>query len=386
MHRGLVGAEVALSMVMLVGCALLGRSLIRLSEVDPGFTPRGLVLAELSAPRSLITDSAAVVNFTDAALRELAAIPGVAGVSGANAGLFNGNSSSSPIRVVGRGEDQPLRAIQQRVVLPGYFRTLALPLLAGRDFTAADNASSTPVAILSQAAARRDFPGESPLGQRVVWQGREWTVIGVAADAHYTGLDTAFQPTIYLPNAQWAGSWMTFLIRAGGSGDDALLARAIRERIGALNSTIAFSAVEPVPALVQRSYGEERYRALLGSLFGVVGTVLAAFGMFGVIARSVARRMREAGIRAALGAPAWSLTRLMLRETVIGVSIGLLVGVPLAALLARGLTPYLFGITAFDPLAYLGALMLFGIAAAIATVPPARRAGSADPAVVLKAE
>jgi ABC-type antimicrobial peptide transport system permease subunit len=203
---------------------------------------------------------------------------------------------------------------------------------------------------------------------------------------HYTGLDREFQPTIYIPSPQWAGSWMSFLIRATGTAEGTELAASIRQRLSAINPTVSVDAITPVPVLIQRSYGEERYRTLLGSLFGVVGTVLAAFGMFGVIARSVARRMREAGIRAALGAHAGSITKLMLRETVIGVSIGLVVGVPLAALLARRLTPFLFGITSLDPLAYLGAIGLFGLAAAVATLPQARRAGNVDPALVLKSE
>ncbi len=385
-HRALVGAEVALSLVMLVGCALLGRSLIRLSEVDPGFNPHGLVTVELTAPRSLWWDSAAVVSFTGQAVRELAAIPGVASVSGANGGLFNGSYSSSPIKVVGRPEDQVLRTVQQRVVLPEYFHTLGVPLVAGRDFSKEDNASSTRVAIISQAEVRRDFPTESPLGQRVTWQGQEWTVIGVAADVHYNALDTDFQPTIYIPSLQWAGNWMQFMVRATGTADGTLLFKAIKQRLSAVNPTIGFAAVDPVPTLVQRSYGEEKYRAMLGSLFGVVGTVLAAFGMFGVISRTVARRMREAGIRAALGAPSKSLTRLMLRETVIGATIGVAVGVPLAAWLARGLTPYLFGIGSLDPIAYFSALAVFALAALVATVPPARRAGRVDPVQVLKAE
>lgn len=385
-HRALVGTEVALSLVMLVGCALLGRSLLRLSQVDPGFSPRGLLTVDLDAPRSLWSDSAAVEAFTAATLRELAAIPGVTAVSGSNSGMFNGNWSSSPLKVAGRGEDQAAREIRQRVVLPGYFHTLGVPVVAGRDFGAEDNASSTPVAILSQAAVQRDFPGESPLGKRVIWQGKEWTVIGVAADVQYDALDQDLHPTIYVPSRQRGGDFMSFLVRAGGTADGGQLVRTIRERIHALNPTVGTTAVEPVSTLVRRSYREESYRALLGTLFGVMGTVLAAFGLYGVIARSVAQRMREAGIRAALGATARSIAQLMLRETAIGVAIGLGVGLPLAALAARRLTPYLFGVTTLDPVAYLAAFGLFGFAALVATLPSARKAGQADPASVLKSD
>lgn len=385
-QRLLVGVEVALSLMMLVGCSLLGRSLLRLTEVDPGFSADGLVLVELTGPRALWGDSATAVSFEAAAVRELRAIPGVAEVSGSTAGLYNGNFSSSPIRVVGRPETDNLPSVQQRVVLPSYFHTMRVPILTGRDFAEADDPSSTRVAIISDAEARRDFPGQSALGQRVSWQALEWTIIGVAADVHYTGLDKEYQPTIYVSSLQYAGDWLSYLVRATGTADGTILTRAIRERLTSVNPSITFTGINTVPTLVQRSYAEERYRTLLGSLFGVIGTVLAACGMFGVISRTVARRMREAGIRSALGAPSGSLTTLMLRETAIGAMLGVAVGIPAAVWLARSLTPYLYGVTGSDPVAYLAALLLFTAAAVIATVPPARRAARVDPARVLRSD
>jgi predicted permease len=385
-QRALVAIEVALSLVMLVGCSLLGRSLVRLSEVDPGFAPNGLLLVQVSAPMHLWADSASAVSYMQAAVRELRAIPGVAAVSGSNGGLFNGNSSSSPLKIVGRPADENGRDAQQRVVLADYFRTMRVPIVAGRDFSQSDNISTDRVAIVSTAEARRDFPGESPIGQRVIWQGQEWTVIGVAGDVHYTGLATDFQPTIYIPEAQRSGNWVSYLVRASGTSDGTTLLRTIRARIAALNPATVIKSIDPVPTLVEHSYAEERYRALLGSLFGIIGSVLAAVGMFGVISRTVARRMREAGIRVALGAPAPSLTRLMLRETITGAIIGVAIGIPLAVLLARSLTPYLFGVRAFDPAAYLLALGLLTLATTVATIPPARRASRVDPVTVLRAE
>jgi putative ABC transport system permease protein len=385
-QRALVAVEVALSLVMLIGSALLGRSLVRLTEVDTGFVPGGLIFVQPTAPMRIWTDSLAVTNYVSAAIRELAAIPGVAAVSGSNSGMFNGNGSSSPIKLVGEPADGPQRDVQQRVVLPDYFRTMHVPIMAGRDLTSSDNISSERVAIISAAEARRDFPGVSPLGQRVVWQGHEWTVIGVAGDVHYSGLTTEFQPTIYIPDGQWGGDWMYYLVRASGTSDGANLARAIRARLAAVNPAVTIAAITPVPTLVQHSYAEERYRTLLGSLFGIIGSVLAAIGMFGVISRTVARRMREAGIRVALGAPARSLTRLMMRETMIGAGIGVVLGLPVAAGMARLLTPYLYGIHAVDPVAFGLALLLLIIATIAATLPPARRAARVDPVTILRAE
>ena len=385
-QRALVAIEVALSLIMLVGCSLLGRSLVRLSEVDPGFAPNGLLLVQVSAPVRLWADSAATVSYVKTAVRELRAIPGVAAVSGSNGGLFNGNGSSSPLKIVGQPPDEAGHDAQQRVVLADYFRTMRVPILSGRDFNESDNISTERVAIISNAEAHRDFPGETPVGQRVIWQGKEWTVIGVAGDVHYTGLTTEFQPTIYIPDAQTSGNWVSYLIRASGSRDGSTLIRTIHDRIAALNPTTVIKSIDPVPTLVEHSYAEERYRVLLGSLFGLIGSVLAGVGMFGVISRTVARRMREAGIRVALGAPAPSLTRLMLRETVIGASVGFIIGVPMATWLARALTPYLFGIRAYDPAAYLLAIGLLSVATLVATVPPARRAARVDPVSVLRSE
>jgi putative ABC transport system permease protein len=385
-QRLLVGLEVALSIIMLVGCSLLGRSLLQLSKVETGFAPEGLVSVDLDAPSRLWADSTAVVSFTATARHELGGIAGVTMVSGSNGGMFNGRWASSPIKLAGQPDPAVRRDVQQRVVLPQYFRTMQLRLIAGRDFTETDNASSTRVAIISQAEVDRDFAGQSPLGKRVVWQREEWEVIGVAADAHYAGLDNQFVPTIYIPEAQWSGNWMSFIVRTAPGIEGALLARAIRDRISALNATVTVREISPVTALVQRSYDEERYRAMLGSLFGIIGTTLAACGMFSVVARTVARRMREAGIRSALGASARSLTELMLRETVIGSVFGVVLGLPLAFLLARGLTPYLYGVTSADPVAYLIALGMFILAAALATIPSARRAAEVNPAVVMRAE
>ena len=384
-QRALVAIEVALSLVMLVGSSLLGRSLVRLTEVDTGFAPGGLLFVQPAASMRVWADSLATTNYVTAAVRELAAIPGVAAVSGSNMGLFDGSGSSSPITVVGE-PDGPQRNIQQRVVLPNYFRTMRVPIASGRDFAPSDNISSERVAVISAAEARRDFPAVNPLGQRVVWQGQEWMVIGVAGDVHYSGLAADFQPTIYLPDGQSGGDWMYYLVRASGTSDGANLARAIRARLTAINPAVTVAAITPVPTLVQHSYAEERYRALLGSLFGIIGSALAGVGMFGVISRTVARRIREAGIRVALGAPARSLTTLMLRETLIGATIGVVLGLPAAVLLGRLLTPYLFGIAGVDPVAYVIAVAVLGLATAAATLPPARRAGRVDPVTVLRAE
>ncbi|MGH7533657.1 MAG: ABC transporter permease, partial [Gemmatimonadales bacterium] len=385
-QRALVGAEVAISLVMLVGCSLLGRALMKLTSIDPGFASDGLITVDYWPPVHQWSDSAAAMTFNAAAVRELSAIPGVTAVSGSNSGLFNGNTSSSPLTVVGEDPNTAPRMVAQHRVLPGYFSTMRVPVVQGRDFSESDNASAPKVAIVSASEARRDFPGISPVGRLVKWQGKELAVVGVVADLHYNKLDAEFQPTIYVPAEQWWADWMSYLVRGTPGSASLRLIPVIRDRLLAINPAIYVESVAPVPALVRRSYAEESYRTLLGTLFGIVGTVLAAFGMFGVVSRTVARRMREAGIRSALGAPAGSITTLMLRETVIGAAFGLAVGLFLATWLAQALVPYLHGIPSFDPMAYGIAIVTFVLSAAIATIPVARRAARVDPSKVLRTD
>lgn len=385
-QRALVGVEAAIGLVMLVGCSLLGRALMKLTAIDPGFPSDGLITVEFRPPVHQWSDSAAAIAFNAAAVRDLSAIPGVIAVSGSNTGLFNGNWSSSPLTIVGGDPNTEPGLVMQRTVLPGYFSTMRVPVTQGRDFTEGDNAGASKVAIISASEARRDFPGLSPVGRLVKWQGKELTVVGVVADLHYNKLDAEFQPTIYVPTAQWWADWMSYLVRGTPGSASLRLLPVIRDRLLAINPAIYVETVAPVPALVRRSYAEESYRTLLGTLFGGVGTVLAAFGMFGVVSRTVARRMREAGIRSALGAPIGSITALMLRETAIGASCGLGAGLILSVWLARALIPYLHGVPSFDPMAYGVALVTFVLSAAIATVPVAQRAARVDPAKVLRTD
>ena len=384
LQRGLIAAEVALSLAMLVGCSLLGRSLVRLTAVDPGFVVNGLFEVTTFSTGKFWRDDDRITRFNDAAIDALRSIPGVTAASAASGGLFDGGYSSSPMEVVGETYPDGGPDIQQRAVMPDYLRTIGVPLLAGRDFTAADRAGSEPVVILSQASVARDFHGQSPIGREVTWQGNTWTVIGVAGDVLDQRLTEAARPTIYVPAAQAPGNVMVMLVRA--SADSRALTRLVKARVDGLDPAVTVTSVDPVESLIHQSYAEERYRTLLGSLFGFIAAALAGAGIFGVISRTVAQRMREAGIRAALGARGSTLTTLMLRDTAIGAAIGIVIGVGIAVLLARALSPYLFGVRAGDPISYLAAFVVLGVTTVAATIPPARRAARVDPVRVLRVE
>jgi putative ABC transport system permease protein len=383
-QRALIAAEVALSLVMLVGCSLLGRSLVRLTAVNPGFVSDGLFEVTTFSTAKFWRDDSRVDRFDAAAIEALRAVPGITAASGSSGGLFEGGGSSSPLKVVGVEYTDGGPMIQQRVVLPGYLHTIGAPLLAGRDFSSADQIGSEPVAIVTQAAVRRDFDGHSPIGRQVIWQGKTWTVVGVAGDVLYKELSANVDPMIYIPSAQWPGNSVVLTVRA--SADPQALARMIRSRLDAIDPAVTVDGVDAVRSLMQHSYAEERYRTLLGSLFGILAAALAGVGMFGVISRTVAQRLREAGIRVALGAQERSVVALMLRDTIRGAALGVVAGTVLAVLLARALTPYLFGVRAGDPVAYLLAFALLAITMIAATVPPARRAARVDPVTILRAE
>ncbi|MGH7582660.1 MAG: ABC transporter permease, partial [Gemmatimonadales bacterium] len=282
MQRALVAAEVALSLVMLVGCSLLGRSLVRLSSVDPGFVSDGLFEIDAFATGKFWSDGARMARFYAAASEALRSIPGVTAASGSSGGLFEGGGSSSPIKVAGvtypDSSGPPM--IQQRVVLPDYLRTIGVPVVAGRDFSSGDQTGGEPVAILTESAVKRDWGGRSPIGRQVIWQGKTWTVIGVAADVRDNELSQGVQPMIYIPSAQWPGNSMILTIRA--SADPRALQPFIKARLAPLDPAVSVRSVDAVRTLIQHSYAEERYRTLLGSLFGVLAAILAGVGVLGV--------------------------------------------------------------------------------------------------------
>jgi predicted permease len=385
-QRGLIAAEVALSLVLLVGCALLGKSLARLTRVDPGFEPHGILVVRLAGQHAFTSDNDRVSAFFGEVEREVAALPGVTAVTGASSLPFSGGGSSSPTRHDGKvyRADERGDQTQQHEVLPGFFTVMRIPLLAGRLFADGDRAGSDPVVIVSEGVARRDWPGQTAIGHRLYWQGQWRTVVGIVGEVKLLKLSRGVEPSLYVPFSQRPTSGIGLVIRTSGSVTG--LADAIRTRITAVESAVTVMSIDPMASLIERSYGEERYRALLSTTFGVLASVLAGVGMFGVISRSVARRTREAGIRIALGAPSFALTRMMMRETLTGAGIGILVGVPAAGIAARLLVPYLFGVAPTDPAAFLVALVLLAAATLLATIPPALQAGRVDPVTVLRAD
>jgi predicted permease len=389
----LVVGQVALAMILLVGSGLLLRSLGRLTAVDPGFQPGGLLTFHVSLPLSRYRDIPRRTLFWNAVADRVAALPGVVAVGAISELPYGPGATEHNVLIDGRpprpvGTDPE---IASRTVLPGTFAAIGLPLVAGRDFSADDHAGALPVAILNEAAVRAHFPGEDPIGKRVAWvheEPRTWlTIVGVAADFRGTGLDTGEVPAIYTPVAQeirWWKTWIGFVVRA--PHDPEGLGPSVREAVAAVDRTIAVADTLTMEARIAASVGGRRFQLAVLGAFAILAVLLAALGVYGVVSWSVAHRTREFGIRMALGARPRDLFREVLGGGLALVLAGLGLGVAGAFALTGLLAAMLFGVGRADPLTFVAAAALFVLVAAIASLVPAGRAARVDPMVALRTE
>lgn len=387
LQRAMIAAELAMSVVLLVGAGLLSRSLQKLSSVDPGFRATNLLMVELTARGRYWEDTARIRSYYEQALPRLRALPGVADVTVSTTVPFSGGTSSSPYLLPGEGDAERAshqHEVQQRTVGANYFSLMGIPVIAGRSFSTDDRGASEHVAVISEAAARRDFPNETAIGKRVFYQGEWVSIVGVARDVKVTQLSADDLPSIYTPLSQRTGELPDFVIRA--RDDAASLAAAARAALRGIDPNITPLNAEVMTTLVARSFNEERFRTALMVLFGVIAAILAAVGMFGVTARAVSRRTREVGIRVALGAEARGVIAMIVRQTMSGVGVGIAIGAAAAFVASRSLAPYLFGVTARDPVTYASIFAFLAGISLLASWLPARRAGRIEPAIVLRGE
>jgi predicted permease len=386
LQRTMIAVELALSMVLLVGAGLLARSLHQLSSIDPGFRTANLLAVDLSAQGRYWEDSTRVRAFYDQLVPQLRAIPGVTGATLTTSPPFSGRASSSPYLLPGEGAAERTahtHEVEQRTILPNYFALTGIPLVAGRAFSIDDRTGGPLVAIISMAAARRDFPIGSALGRQVMYQGKWRTIIGVASDVKSNSLSGDARPSIYTPMSQRV-DLPAVLLRT--RGDASAIGAAVRRTVREIDPTFFPGDVTMMDDLVRRSFSEERFRTALIVLFGAMALVLAAVGMYGVTARAVGRRTREVGIRVAVGAPTRSIVAMLVNQTLAGVALGVAAGTILALAASRVLAPYLFGITTHDPITYSAILGFLAAVSIVASWLPARRASRIEPAIVLRSE
>lgn len=387
----LATAEVALAMVLLVATGLLMRSLIRLTSVRPGFALDHLVKAEVSLPRFQYSKPEQWVAFSNQLLTRLQAQPGLQDAAIAAPLPILDNSVSLPFVIPGNPPLPPgaVNLADYAAVTPHYFRVMAIPLLRGRLFDADDSMSTPPVALISQAFARRYFPGQDPVGRRLTFgfppNGQVLReIVGVVGDIHDVSLAKTPGPMMYVPFAQapfWGGE---VVVRSALSAS--AVAGAIRAETHGIDRNLPVTEIESFPEAVDASVAQPRFRTALLEIFSGMALLLAAAGIFGVVSWSVSRRTREIGVRMALGARRQDVVRLVLMQGVRPALVGVAVGAVGAVLLTRLMASLLYGIRATDPLTYAGVAILLLAVELVATYIPARRAASVNPMEALRTE
>ncbi|HEX7049883.1 MAG TPA: ABC transporter permease [Longimicrobiales bacterium] len=393
-RNALVVAEMALAVILLAGAGLLINSFARLQRVDPGFRAEGALAFRLSLPGVAYNEESARAAFYDRLIERLEALPGVRSAGAIMALPLSGFSFTFTFNVEGREPAQPGsdQSLQTRVVTPGYFRTMGIPLLRGRAFTAQDRADAPQVVLISESAVRRYFPDEDPIGRRITlgWgrgPGRPnvgGVIVGVVGDVKQFELAEEQSAVVYVPHAQVPVGGMTLVVRT--AVPPLTLAGAVRREVGALDADLPIAELRTLEQLVARSISQPRFYMLLLAVFAGVALALAAIGTFGVMTYAVAQRTREIGIRMALGADPGSVRRLVVGRALALAATGLGVGLLGALALTRLLGSLLYGVTATDPLTYGAvALTLIGVAF-LAGYLPARGATRVDPTVALRAE
>jgi putative ABC transport system permease protein len=384
-RRLLVGAEVALALVLLVGAGLLLKSLGRLLTVPAGFNPDNVLTLSVSLTMKGYAEPQRQIAFVNRALAEVAALPGVVAV---------GASHSMPPVYIQRGAGFE---IEGRTPVPGdtpsallipatpdYLSALGIPLVRGRFFTAEDSPAAPAVAVVNERLARRYFPDEDPLGRRIQLDGAWRTLVGIVGDTKFQGLAADPNRQLYLPYAQSPFPGLYFVVRT--ASDPRPLAAAVGAAFARIDPGISPTRVRTMEEVVWASLAEPRAQSLLLAAFAALALFLAALGIYGVMAYSVARRTREFGIRMALGAARGDVLRFVLRQGLALVGVGLAVGLAGSLLLTRYLSSLLFEVEPTDPVTLVLVVALFTGAALLACWLPARRATESDPVAALRAE
>jgi predicted permease len=386
--RALVIAEVALSLMLLVGAGLLLQSFVGLTRVPVGFRPEGLLTLRVSLPSSTYAEPAAMRALMARLIPRLESTPGVARAA-ATMALPPAITTMAPYLA----GDQPMVAIGERpvaqwsAITPGYFSTLGIPLTSSRLFTDADTERSPLVVIVSAALARRMWPDASPIGRKLL-VGRFpgfAEVVGVVGDVKNNGLARDSVLATYTPYPQRPWPAMQFAVRSAG-GDPLALVSAVRAAVREIDRDLPITRVETMDAALWDSIAAERLMTILLSAFAAVALAMAAAGLYGVIAYTVAQRTQEIGVRVALGAAPRSVVRLVAAHGLRLTAVGMAIGTAAALALSRAMRSLLFGVSAADPITYAAVVLLFAATACAAVVIPARRALSVDPLTALRGD
>ena len=387
-RKALVVAQVGLSVLLLAGAALFGRSLYNLKALDPGFQSDQLLGFSIDPSLNGYSRERALAIFQQLE-EQLAALPGVRSATASVIALMTDSNWSSTVKVEGyqpkEGEDMNPGV---NGVGPGFFATMGQPLLAGREFTVKDVAGAPKVAIINETMSQYFFGKDNPLGRHIGWgrnDAADIEIVGVVKDSKTTTLRQEARRFVYVPYMQEAEiSQMTFYVRA--RSDASGIGASVRQTAQRIDPNLPIFDMKTMAVVMDESLFVERLVAALSVAFGGLATLLAAIGLYGVMSYSVARRTREIGIRMALGAERKSVLWLVLREVALMVLAGVAIGLPIAVALSRVVQSQLFALSAYDPIALAGAAVLLTTVALVAGYLPARRATRVDPMLALRYE
>ncbi|HZI94749.1 MAG TPA: ABC transporter permease [Patescibacteria group bacterium] len=402
-RHALVVVEVALSMTLLIGAGLMLRSLVKLQSVDPGFRSDNLMTMSVNLSPSRYPEDTQVSAFFDQVVARVGALPGVVSAAAVEYLPLSGMDGSTGFFIDGRPIPTPADNVQThyRSTTPGYFRTMGVSLLKGREFSDADDARSSRVAIINETMARRFWPGEDPIGRRIALNFEAMRfyrdrppeldlakgmreIVGVVADVRHSRLDGDSFAEMYVPHSQKPGREMTLVVRCTGAQEG--IASAVRRQVLALDKDQPVSGIGTMQRLLEVSMAQPRYNTLLFGLFGAIALVLASVGVYGVISFSVTQRTREIGIRMALGARRADVLRMVISEGARLALTGVVIGLVAALGLTRVLSGLLFEVSPTDPWTFAGITLLLCSVASVACWLPAHRATKIDPMNALRHE
>ena len=394
----LVASEFAMAVVLLIGAGLMVRSFFALQSIDPGFNPHNVVSMVVSVAGSKEGEPNRRANFYRQVVERVRALPGVESAGGINHLPLAGDLWTRGFLIEGRPRPRPgdLPAAVYRIVTPGYFQTMRLPLLRGRDINDADDSGAPGVVIINERAAKAYWPRENPIGQHIAISESEdnpstWlTVIGVSADAKQSDWAYPAYPEIYLAAFQTRnyledkGAYITLVAR--GTGNAAGLMSAMKDAVWSFDRNLPISEIVTMDGVVADATAEPRFEMLLLAIFAAVALLLAAVGIYGVMSYSVSRRTHEIGIRMSLGGSRGDVLRMVLRQGMMLALGGSAAGIAAALVLSRLMTSMLYGIRPTDPVTFAGVAIALSLVALIATYIPARRATRIDPMAALHYE
>jgi predicted permease len=384
----LVVVEVALSLVLIIGAGLMIKSFLRLQQMNIGFNPDHVLAVSVSLPSSRYPEDRQQVAFFQEALERLQSLPGIQS-AGATTGLpLTLDIHGSDFRIEGHPEPEAGKEmiINTRSVSPGYFGTLGISLIKGRDFSDRDKSEAPAAAIINDELARIYFSGEDPIGKRISFDDRQsWiSIVGIIGDVKQLGLDSSAKPEVYFPYLQVVAPEMSLVIRT--SSNPLSLAAALKSQIQMIDKDLPIDDAKTMQQLLAESSSGRRFNMLLLSVFAAVALVLAIVGIYGVMSYTVARRTHEIGIRVAVGAQPLDVFRMVIGQGMKLAIIGVACGLAGAFGLTRLMTTMLFGVEPTDPATFVSIAVLLTGVTLVACYIPARRATKVDPLVALRYE